>query len=122
MSSVPSLDLAAVERLIVYHLDESVATPAAIRPEHLRNLTLARRFESNDPRDIRDAYEATRAGKPAADSDDLDARWGVVFLSASREPLLAAYVDRFGVQGAINEDAVCFAYPALLHWLRGKFA
>jgi hypothetical protein len=121
MTAVPSLNLDAVERLIVYHLDETVATPAAIRPEHLRSLTLTRRFESSDPEDIRAAYEATCESKPAADPDDLDARWGILFLSAAQEPLLAAYVDRFGVQGAIDEDAVCFARPALLQWLRWRF-
>jgi hypothetical protein len=121
MTAVPSLDLDAVKRLIVYYLDETVATPAAIRPEQLRNLTLARRFESKDPEDVRAAYEATRESKPAADPDDLDARWGVLFLSAAHQPLLSAYVDRFGVQGAIDEEAVCFAHPTLLQWLRRRF-
>jgi hypothetical protein len=121
MSVVPFLNLNDVKSLIVYHLDDAMAVPGALQPEQIRNLESAQHLEITDADTVQAAYDAIRQGKPAADRNEPDVRWGAIFLSAQREPLFAAYVDRFGVQGALDERAVCFAYPTFLRWLRGIF-
>lgn len=119
---MPPLDLAAVERLVVYHLDEAIATPIAVAPEQLHTISTVERFETTDPEDIRAAYDAACKGDPAPDHDGLDVRWGVLFLAPDCKQLLAAYIDRFGVQGALNGGIVCFAHPTFLRWLHERFS
>ena len=115
------MELDAVKHLLIYHLDNSVSTPIAISPSMLADFRETKRFETSDAQDIQAAYEALAISEPLDEPDgNIDARWGVLFIDADDEVCLAAYTDAFGVQGMIDEDMVCFQYPAFRRWLEAR--
>jgi len=72
------MDIATVERLLIYHLGEGVTTPVAVLPGDLEAFGEVSRFESNNSHDFRAAYQALEDSRASANPDrDIDARWGV---------------------------------------------
>ena len=120
---IPSLDLDAVDRLLIYHLDSAIRTPVAVHPAKLEHYDLAERFETTDPQYFRVAYKAlsdSDVAPSASPAHSIDARWGIIFIAGDGERLLAAYTDAFGVRGVINNRPVSFVHSSLLHWLEER--
>jgi hypothetical protein len=116
------LNLDKVKRLVAYHLDDSVSTPLAVQPFQLESFHATERFETIDRYDFSAAYEALVGSEPALDpTGGIDARMGLLFMGKGDEVLLSAFVDGFGVQGAIGAALVHFSRPQFRRWLEGRF-
>ena len=118
----PSLNLDAVKRLAVFHLDDYITSPIAVRPQWIKKSDLVRHFESTEPKDFLAAYDALRGSKPIIDPNNfVDMRWGIQFADDAQDPLLAIYMDAAGVYGEINKVRVYFTNGSFLKWLRERF-
>src|SRR4051794_16448482 len=104
------LNIDAVNRVVIYHLDEGIHAPYAIDPYQLAHDPLAKSFAIVTSEKIRGAYEALRASKPYPDPEHhCDPRWRIVFFGHDDESLLEAYTDQFGMQGEIAGKSVTFS-------------
>ena len=120
--TIPPLDINAVGTLLIYHLDNSVSTPAALSPVQLEQFPLVDYFETNNPTDFTAAYAAISSGMPRINLDPFfDARWGIIFLGSGRQRLLSVYMEDSGVRAAIEGAKVIFSNQALLSWLKKRF-
>ncbi len=116
--SSPAFDLNAVMRLAVFHLPPSVSTTFDVLPGQLENLDVVKRIELTDPQILRAAFDALCASEPTPDPEGhSDSHWGALFIGRNGEILLAAYTDRFGVQGTIDDERVKFPNSTFLDWL-----
>ena len=115
------LNLNAVNRIVISHLDEGIHTPYAIDPYQLARDPLAESFTIVASEKIRGAYQALRASEPYPDPAlHCHPSWRIVFFGRDDESLLEAYTDRFGVQGEIAGKTVGFSHAAFLRWLEGE--
>jgi hypothetical protein len=113
------LHLNAVERLVVYHLDEAIRTPMAIDPGQLHTFPGVRRFEVVEPQTVRAIYDALCGSELHLDpTRGFDARWSSVFIDRDGKLLLTAYADSFGLRGEIDGEIVRFTRSSFVHSLK----
>ncbi|HVK55691.1 MAG TPA: hypothetical protein VM532_11760 [Burkholderiales bacterium] len=121
--SLPALNMSAISRLVIYHVDADISTPIPILPGELEYLDIAKRIETKNPHDFVAAHKALCESKAFPDPEgSIDARWSVHFIDKSDNVFLSIDVDRFGVQGVIDRVLVYFSSSEFHRWLEARYA
>jgi hypothetical protein len=125
-TALQTLSSAAAQRpakLTVYHVRDQVETVVALTPAAMMKFLSVRRWVRHSPPAIAAALAAIYAASPAPRSestDDVDARWGLVFAYPNGREF-SVFCDSFASAAIVDGAPRTFRKHTLAAWLAAHY-